>query len=212
MIGFFGGTFDPIHNGHLHAARTAAKVLELDWVALILAARPGHRVAHATIEQRWQMLELALAGDATLRGDDREMRRGASSYTADTLDELRGEWGVAASIVWLLGWDAYRELTTWHRWTELMSLCHLAVLRRPGSAGDLGARMIQFTRAHRAIDLAQLRAQPAGLVTFIDAPMLPISATAVRDRLSHGEAVGDLLPLRVWTYIKEQNLYGAESA
>jgi nicotinate-nucleotide adenylyltransferase len=211
LIGFLGGTFDPIHNGHLHAARTAATVLRLDRVALILAARPGHRVAHATIAQRWQMLELAVAGDATLCADDREIRRSAASYTVDTLMELREEWGREPSFVWLLGWDAYRELPSWNRWEELLSLSHLGVLRRPGGSTELSPLMAQFTRAHEA-DATRLRAQPAGLVTLITASMLPISATAVRAKLSRREDVADLLPSGVRTYINDHHLYGGHPA
>jgi nicotinate-nucleotide adenylyltransferase len=210
LIGFFGGTFDPIHYGHLHAARTAASALRLEWVALILAARPGHRVARATIEQRWQMLQLALAGDTVLRADDREIRRSAASYTVDTLKELRAERGHDQSFVWLLGWDAYRELPSWNRWEELLSLSHLGVLRRPGVGGDLSATMTQFTRAHAAADAMQLHTRPAGLVTFVTAPMLRISATVVRDKLGRGEDVADLLPSGVRTYINQHHLYGGQ--
>ena len=134
LIGFLGGTFDPIHNGHLHAGRTAAALLNLERVHLVLAARPAHRAQPSTtIAQRWAMLELAVAGDTVLVADDREVRRDASSYTVETLEELRAERGVHAPLVWLLGWDAYRSLPTWRRWQELLELAHLAVLRRPGS-------------------------------------------------------------------------------
>jgi nicotinate-nucleotide adenylyltransferase len=212
LIGFFGGTFDPIHNGHLHAARAAVSALGLDKICLILAARPGHRSAEASIAHRWRMLELALAGDTKMMADDREVRRPTASYTVDTLQELRRERGAAEPFVWLLGWDAYRELPNWRRWDELLSLCHLGVLRRPGITADLNDRMTSFTASHAADDTTQLRAQPAGLVAFIDAPMLPISATTVRQRIGRGEDVRDLLPSGVWTYITNHHLYGGRPA
>ncbi len=208
MIGFLGGTFDPIHNGHLHAADTAAVALELDYVALMLAARPQHRAStHATIEQRWSMLELAIWGHDRLRADDREMLRDRASYTIDTLDELRAQHGSSASIVWLVGWDAYRQLPTWHRWRELLRRAHLGVLRRPGCDAALDPDMQRFTGAHRVDAAATLRMRPAGNVCFIDAPMLSISSTDIRARLGRGEDVGQLLPPRVWTYIRAHDLY-----
>jgi nicotinate-nucleotide adenylyltransferase len=207
LIGFLGGTFDPIHNGHLHAATTAAAVLGLERVHLVLAARPRHRTPPQTsIEDRWAMLELATGHDGLLQADDREVRRATASYTVDTLEAWRAEHGGSAAIVWLLGWDAYRQLPTWHRWRDLLGLTHLAVLRRPGSVGDLDAPMRDFTAAHRA-DVATLRARPAGNVCFVDAPMLAISSTDIRARLARGEDVAQLLPRSVWTYITTHRLY-----
>ena len=209
MIGFFGGTFDPIHNGHLHAARTAVSVLGLEYVNLVLAARPTHRAPpNATIDQRWAMLELALAGDAVLRPDDREVRRGTASYTIETLEEVRAECGMSASIVWLLGWDAYRQLTTWRRWRELLSLSHLAVMRRPGSDVALDATMTAYTLQHRVDDPADMHRHAAGSILFFMPQMLSISATDIRVRVSRGADVVGLLPSGVWTYITKHHLYG----
>ena len=147
MIGFLGGTFDPIHNGHLHAATSAAAALDLERVNLVLAARPKHRAQpFASIEHRWAMLELAVAGNERLRADDREIRRGTATYTVETLEEVRVRYGAEMPLVWLLGWDAYRGLPTWHRWRELARLAHLAVLQRPGDDAQLD---YDHARIHR---------------------------------------------------------------
>jgi nicotinate-nucleotide adenylyltransferase len=212
LIGFLGGTFDPIHNGHLHAARAAAAALELEWVGLILAARPHLRVARAAVEHRWEMLQLAVRGDALLRADAREMHRDAISYTVDTLHELRVEHGSAVPLVWLVGWDAYRALATWHRWDELIDLAHLGVLLRPGVTTSLAPPVAEFTATHCVSELACLRARPAGYVTFVTASMLPISATEVRARIARGESADDLLPPAVSTYIRAHDLYGGSPA
>ena len=158
------------------------------------------------------MLELALVGDARLVADDREVRRASPSYTVETLLELRTERGAAEPFVWLLGWDAYRELPTWHRWEELLSQCHLGVLRRPDAVATLDEEMTRFTNAHVTLDAVRLRTNPAGFVMFLDTPMLATSATIVRERIQRGEDVRDLLPSSVWTYIKTHHLYGGRSA
>ena len=212
MIGFLGGTFDPIHNGHLHAATSAVTALDLERVNLVLAARPKHRAQpFASIEHRWAMLELAVTGNERLRADDREIRRGTATYTVETLEEVRAQCGAHAPLVWLLGWDAYRGLPTWHRWRDLAKLAHLAVLQRPGDDAQLDDTMREFTAAHRASDVASLRLEPAGRVAFVEAPMLSVSSTDIRMRLQRGETVEQLLPSAVSTYIKEHQLYRGPS-
>ena len=209
MIVFLGGTFDPVHNGHLHAANGAAKALDVARVDLVLAARPKHRAPPiASIEHRWVMLELAVAGEARLRADDREVRRGSATYTIDTLEDARARAGPAEPIVWLLGWDAYRQLPTWHRWRELADYAHLAVLKRPGSDSTLDATMNEFTQRRRIDARVRLGETPAGAVYFIDAPMQPISSTDIRARLARGDDVRALLPPAVSTYIATHRLYG----
>jgi nicotinate-nucleotide adenylyltransferase len=211
LIGFLGGTFDPIHNGHLHAARTAAAALDLERVNLVLAARPKHRAQpFAAIEHRWAMLVLAVDGNERLRADDRDVRRGTATYTVDTLEEVRAQYGTHVSLVWLLGGDAYRELPTWHRWRELTSLAHLVVMQRPGHDAHLDATMREFTESHRT-EAALLRRRPAGCVAFIESPMMNVSSTDIRIRLQRGESAEQLLPSVVSTYIKEHQLYRGPS-
>jgi nicotinate-nucleotide adenylyltransferase len=208
LIALFGGTFDPIHNGHVHAANAAAAALAVDCVHMVLAARPKHRTAPiATVEDRWAMLELAVAAEPRLRADDREVRRGTPSYTAETLEDVRREAGRHESVAWVLGFDAYRGLPAWHRWRDLVTLAHLVVLRRPGHEASLDATMQQFTQLHRTDDLERLRASACGCVYFVEADMLSISSTDIRAKLARGEDVRQLLPSAVSTYITNRQPY-----
>lgn len=209
MIGFLGGTFDPVHLGHLHAASQAVSQLALDSLHLVLSARPPHRGApRASIEHRWAMLQLAAAGLERIEADDREIRRAPGpSYTVATLEEIRREVGAHRSVIWLIGWDQYRELAGWYQWDRLPTLAHLGVLRRPGQEGALSAGLETFTAQRRTRELARLRREPSGLVWFLQAEMLPISASEIRHRLAANEPVDGLLPAAVASYISDQHLY-----
>ena len=218
MICLFGGTFDPVHLGHLHAARAVCDALDLQRIHLLLSARPGHRAEPgATAAQRFDMLELACADDPRLVPDDMEIRRaaraGRPSYTVETLEELR-EAHPDAVLAWVVGSDAYREITAWHRWRELFDLTNLVVLHRPGAPFDLPDMLADLTRERR-LDARPRR--PAGGVLVLQAPMKDISSSRIRRTLAAagGDAaaagVADLLPAAVYTYITKHHLYGVVS-
>lgn len=208
MICLYGGTFDPVHNGHLHAARSVCDALAIDSIRLVLSARPSHRGAQgATVQQRWDMLTLACRSDRRLVPDDREMRRDRPSYTVETLEEIR----LAApeeALVWVIGSDAYALLPSWHRWRRLIELANLLVLRRPGYPFELDRQMSDFTDAHRVEAFGSMT---AGGVLLLDVKMLEISAAGVRAGIAAGEPVDDLLPEGVANYIRAHSLYGVVS-
>lgn len=220
MICLFGGTFDPVHAGHVHAAGAVSDALALAKIHMLLSARPGHRdEPGASVDQRWRMLELACADDPRLYPDDTEVRRarrlGRPSYTVETLEEYRRQ-APDAVLVWVVGSDAYRDLGTWHRWREVFELCNLLVLNRPGAPLQLSGELAAITQARR---LSGAPGEPAGGVLVLDAPMRDVSATRIRQALRAatpaGErfsaAVEDLLPPAVYTYIKQHQLYGVVS-
>ena len=213
MIGLYGGTFDPIHLGHLHAARSVCSKLGLARLRLLLSARPGHRDApSAPVEARWTMLRLACANDPALVPDDLELRRAvrqtAPSYTVDTLLEVRLALP-DEPLLWVIGSDALAGLPTWHRWQELLDLAHLVVLHRPGRALPNAGPVAELMAARRVETAsAALRSKPAGSIVVLELEMLPISATAVREALAKGAPVDKLLPPAVATYILQHRLYG----
>lgn len=214
MICLFGGTFDPVHVGHVHAAGAVCDTLELSVIRMLLSARPGHRgQTGATTTQRWEMLNLACAHDPRLLPDDTEVRRaervGRPSYAVETLEQVRAGQP-AAVVAWVLGSDAYRDLTTWHRWRELLDLANLVVLHRPGVPLGLPGELEALTSAHR---IEAKPRKPAGGVLLLEAPMLDVSATRVRQALAGADRTiaADLLPPAVYTYIKEYHLYGVVS-
>lgn len=212
MIAFLGGTFDPVHLGHLHAARTVRDALACAEIRLVLAARPSHRALPvASIADRWAMLCLAVEGQPGLVADDSEMNRGTPSYTIDSLAVARAAHGPETPLVWIVGWDAYRLLPTWKSWRDLPAAGHLLVVRRPGEASPLDAEMEAFTRRHRARDIAAMQRSPAGTVYVLEAGMLDVSASDIRRRCARGEAVEHLLPAPVWSYIRSRQLYGTEA-
>lgn len=208
MICFFGGTFDPVHLGHLRAAQAVRKHLGLASLRMILSARPGHRSAPvASLNHRWCMLKIACRSEPGLVPDDTEMKRCAPSYTVDTLLSIRAEHP-GQSIAWTLGSDAFTGLPSWHRWQDVLSLTNLVLLARPGADDLTGgdADLVGLLESHRVNDLHD---RPAGGVLVLkDIPLLNTSATEVRERLTKHLSVESLVPPAVAAYITEHDLYG----
>ena len=215
-IGVLGGTFDPIHYGHLRLAEELGETLKLDEVYFVPSGTPPHRSApQVAAGHRLAMTRLATEGNARFRVDEREVHRAGPGYTFDTLTELRAEAGVAHPLVLLLGADAFLEFATWHRWHEIFALAHVAIAHRPGFpvehwtgrmpqplAREYGARLLQQPLA--------IHLQPAGGIVVVPFTALDISATAVRDMLRAGASPRYLLPASVLDYIQSHKLYTKE--
>ncbi len=208
MIGVLGGTFDPVHFGHLRIALELYQDLGLEQVRFIPCARPPHRQPpRATAGQRLQMLALAIAGEPAFVLDDREYHRPGPSYMVDTLASLRDEWG-SQPLCLIVGSDAFDGLDAWHQWHRLVDLAHLVVAHRPGwrlcreqgVGRHLSARFVDRPQA--------LRQAPAGRVLPWPVSQLAISASAIRALVGAGKSPRYLLPDGVWHYIKQHDLYG----
>lgn len=205
-LGVMGGMFDPVHNGHLAAARLAQQVLALDQVYLVPCARPNHRgEAGESGPHRLRMLELAIADDGCLQADDRELRRAGVSYMVDTLRSFVDEFP-QASLVYILGRDSFYTLPAWHQWRQLMDLCHLAVINRPGVAAEMPAPLAQEMLHRQVDDAASLFKDARGSVLMLDDLHMPISSTGIRQALAQASMPAEI-PRAVQDYIREHGLY-----
>lgn len=208
-IGVMGGMFDPVHSGHLQAALTALRLLELDQLRLVPCHVPNHRgPAKASSTERLEMLQLAVAGEPRLLVDPREMERDGVSYTVDTLTSLRNDFP-GATLVLVLGWDAFAGLPSWHRWRELLTLAHMLVISRPAAAQEqpLLEGLAQTLRRCQVASAEELFRQPAGAILVTEELQLDISSTQVRDLLHAGSDADMLLPTAVEQYIDRHGLY-----
>lgn len=157
------------------------------------------------------MLELALADTASLQVDARELKREGPSYTVDTLASLRDELGDGVALGWVLGADAVAGLNGWHDWRRLLEWAHLLLLDRPGYVLPARGEVAEVLAPRLTTAVADLHSEPAGRVWCVGQTPLAVSATEVREALAAGRSAAHLLPLPVWAYIKQQQLYGYES-
>ncbi|MGH8426936.1 MAG: nicotinate-nucleotide adenylyltransferase [Gammaproteobacteria bacterium] len=205
-IGIFGGTFDPIHFGHLRPALELRQVLGLDEVRFVPCRIPPHRTPPvAAPDVRREMVVRAIADAPGFVLDRRELDRGGPSYTADTLAELRRE-SPGAQFALLLGTDAFLGLPGWRDWEHLFDLAHLAVAHRPGWVPGEG-QLSALVRERLVADPAAMWAGPLGRILFVEVTQLEISATAVRETAAAGGDIRYLVPEVVREYIEETGCY-----
>ena len=209
MIGLLGGSFDPVHYGHLRPALEVQQHLGLDAVRLVPSHMPPHRgQAVASPQQRVAMLQAAITNYPVFSVDTREFDREGPSYTLDTLKSFRDELAGTALCL-LMGMDAFLALTSWHRWHELTDYCHIIVMSRPGVTLPEKGELADFIRMHRVMNTGKLTAQATGLLYFCQVTQLEISATAIRKLLGSGVDAGFLLPERVLDVINSEGIYVA---
>jgi nicotinate-nucleotide adenylyltransferase len=198
-LGILGGTFDPIHHGHLVAAEEASYQLALDRVLFVPAGAPPHKPARpiSPASHRLRIVELAIAGKPHFAVSRVDIDRPAPSYTVDTLKLLRAEWGPEPRFFFIEGNDSLSDMVNWYQPQRLIELCELAVVRRPGSE----------------IDLPALEKRLPGLterVHWVQIPLLEISSTDLRARIRAGRSISYLVPREVEAYIQEHGLYREE--
>lgn len=206
----YGGTFDPIHHGHLRTALEVADRLGVATVNLVPCHIPPHRGATgASAEQRLKLLDLAVADEPQLAVDDRELRRAGASYTADTLRQLREELGPDQPLVMVVGTDSFAGFDRWREWQSIPELAHILVVQRPGAELDPSGAPARMLAQRRVSTPESLKTRPRGLMLDLQLPLLDISATGIRERVSTGRSARYLMPDAVWREIRRQGLYGA---
>jgi len=210
-LGLFGGTFDPVHYGHLRLAEEAIAHLALGGVRWIPAGQPPHRgTPQVTASQRLAMVRCATAGNPRFSVDAGEVEAAAPSYTVHTLERLRAELGEQQQLVLLVGADAFAGLATWHRWRDIFGLAHVALSHRPGfpvETASLPHELATEFNDRRLTDVGALRASPAGGIATFAMTQLAISATQIRKLLANGLSARYLLPDDVLDYIQLHSLY-----
>ena len=213
-IGILGGTFDPLHFGHLRLAQELAEGLVLGEVRFIPAGLPAHRAPpFASPQQRLEMVHLGMDGIPLFSLDEREIFKPAPSYTVETLLDLRRERGAMQPLCLFMGADAFLGLATWHRWRELFDLAHLVVAQRPGVAGitraaaTLPAELLDELDRRLVNEPEAMRDAPSGAILVHPVTALDISATQIRRELAAGRSPRYLLPDAVLDYIRTNGLY-----
>jgi nicotinate-nucleotide adenylyltransferase len=210
-IGVLGGTFDPVHIGHLRGALEVAETLKLDEVRLTPNFRPPHReTPNSCAQDRLAMVRLAVQDLPLLAVDARELERDKPSYTLDTLESLRDELEHDDQIFLIVGWDAFCGLPGWHRWEELLDHCHILVMQRPDADSEAPEALRDLLAARSVSDPLALIGS-SGQIAFVWQAPLEVSATRIRQFLASGRSVRFLVPDAVLAYINAHGLYRASN-
>ncbi|RUO77223.1 nicotinate-nucleotide adenylyltransferase [Idiomarina seosinensis] len=203
----FGGTFDPIHNGHLKAAKALIEELKIGTLHLMPNAVPPHREQPgATGEQRMKMVQLACQPHADLVAEGFELNSDQPSYTVNTLKHFRQQYP-ADTLLFVMGMDSLVSLDSWHQWQQLLDHSHLLVMPRPGYTLDQASDSLRsYIAQHKTDTAAALRRHQHGLIYIADTPLVNVSATQVRQQLAAG-CTEVPVPESVLNYIQQQQLY-----
>lgn len=215
MIGIFGGTFNPIHHGHLRSALEMVELLGLTKLHIVPCGIPPHReTPQVGAEQRLAMLQAAVAGEPVFVVDDREIRRGGPSYSLDTVKSVRDEYAAndpRQAIVLIIGADAFRGFDTWHEWRSILDYVHIVVMQRPDLANksgtNLSSQLQAFIDEKKVESVDQLRLTSHGRLYFHTVTQLDISSSRIREIIAAGNSARYLMPDAVWRMIREKRYY-----
>lgn len=215
MIGIFGGTFNPVHNGHLRCALEMVELLNLTKLHIVPCGIPPHReTPQVGAEQRLDMLRAAVDDEPVFVVDDREIKRGGPSYSLDTVRSVREEYAAndpRQAIVLIIGADAFRSFDSWHQWRSISDYVHVVVMQRPDlankSGGNLSPQLQSFIDERMVESADELQLSPQGKLYFHTVTQLDISSTRIRDIIAAGNSAQYLIPESVWQMIMEKHYY-----
>lgn len=203
-IGLFGGSFDPVHRGHLLAAESVHRQLSLDEILFLPAAQsPFKSRPQTSVDDRRGMLAIAIESSPHFKLDQRELLRSGPSYTIDTLRELVAEQPQSHFYL-MMGMDAWAEFENWRDWQEILTLCHLIVMTRPDYEA---ASMPLEWRQRQLVSVQEIRQLKAGKLLFVKVPSSTAASRNIRERIQNRGSVENVLPVKVWAYIEAQGLY-----
>lgn len=206
LIGIFGGTFDPIHLGHLNLANEVYRHLNLKEISFLPCNQSSiKKKPVANIADRLAMLELAIRYYPYFNINDCEIKRSGISYTIDTLKFLRQE--IDSPLCFIMAMDTFAQFNLWHKWQEILTLTHLVIANRPDNLMPTNKEILQLLNERQSREVKDLQANIAGKIYLINIKPNPISATLIRDLIKDGKDASHLLPRAVWNYIKQHNLY-----
>ncbi|WP_151172452.1 nicotinate-nucleotide adenylyltransferase [Pseudoalteromonas ruthenica] len=208
----FGGTFDPVHIGHLNMANQCLNHFNSEQLFFMPNRVPAHKQAsNISNADKLAMLRLAIASEPRFKIDERELHREGPSYSLLSLQELREELDSAGNyqepILFLMGLDSFNSFDSWYQWQQITSLCHLVVYQRPQERLDLSATLTQYLSQHQCQQGAALNNQRSGLVYFLPGPQLAVSSSEVRAKLQRQQPCEELLTPPVYQYIRDKRLY-----
>jgi len=207
-VGLFGGTFNPIHFGHLRIAAELAELLQVQSMRMLPCAIPPHRdQPDVSAEQRLAMLQLAIGKPSVLKADNLELRRATPSYSIDTVQLVRREIGQQMPLFLCLGMDALATLDSWHRWRELLDYCHIVVCSRADWKMPTQGPLTKWISQHQCDDLTVLKKCPSGQLYMCDLTLLDLSSSKIRDHIKQGVNIDGMTPDSVINYIKIHSLY-----
>jgi nicotinate-nucleotide adenylyltransferase len=206
----YGGTFDPVHHGHLRLAVELREQLKVPEIALVPCHIPPHRESPgASSDRRLELLRLAIMEEPGLAVDGRELNRQGTSYTADTLRQIRQEIGSDEPLAMVVGTDSFAGFDRWREWECIPELAHIIVVVRPGYAISPESAPAELMAARAASAISDLHDSSSGRILALELPLMDISATAIRQRIGDGRSPRYLVPDSVWRRICEFGLYGA---